>query len=57
MADDDSQRGIFGTRGERPKIDDETMEELENYLRVLNPHPKLSCYMGFEEYKELILSR
>ncbi len=53
----DSQKGTFGPRGKRPRIDEKELAGLEAFLQNLGGDPRLTCHMSLESYKSLILSK
>ncbi len=54
---DDSQRGAFGKRGQRPKIADKARRNLEEYAKELAGNFDLNFQTSTEDFRKLILDQ
>ncbi len=52
---EDSQRGTYGLRGERPKIKPKMFIKLDQYLRDLNMPEEVTCEMSLDTLKSIVL--
>ena len=51
---EDSQRGTFGERGKRPKVEEKAKERLQALIHEMGMSNMLSCDMNLDEYRKLI---